>query len=589
MVVNRGFPSDFIEEVKRQNNIVSVISKYIRVDRKGRTFWACCPFHNEKTPSFAINEEEGFYHCFGCGVSGDVIKFIQSYEGISFYEAVKMLADSANIALPTSYNEEKELESLREKEKVLRALNYAKDFYFENLKQDTGQARDFVIKRGFSPEIVEYFAIGYSKNGFGLVDYLNKKHGISDKTMMDAGLVKRNEQGRLYDAFYDRVVFPIFNVHGDTIGFTARTLAPNPQFAKYVNSAQTLVFDKSKTIYNLHTIRNLRHSYQYIIICEGTIDVIAMFKAGFKNTVACMGTAITSEHSNLLKKYTDKVVLCLDGDSAGQKGALRAIDVLVASGLEVRVVTLSENLDPDEYLKKYGAEKLNEMVENSIDAIEYKILSLKNEYNIDDKYEKSKFVDGALDIIRSLDTNSEREIYLKMLSKITQISIDLLRRDLGLSKAVPTVAKEEDPLDTRLKGDAKAVRFVLASIIHKQEYAKSCFGQKLYFKNKIYQKLYDFVCDCYENNKTFTISSLFDYFDASENSDINDIIGFDFDAIGDNKKDYFDQCLKVLKVQGLKDEQEELLAKFKEERDLNKRREIASKLNEIAKEIKNGD
>lgn len=596
--VSRGFPNDFIEEVKRQNNIVTVLSKYLRLDKKGKNYWACCPFHNEKTPSFAINEDEGYYHCFGCGVTGDVIKFIESYEGISFYEAVRMLANNAGLSMPTTYDEEKEIEKLRQKEKVLRALNYAKEYYSSILKKDNGLARDFIKRRDFSPEIVDYFAIGYSKDGFGLINYLKEK-GVTLDVMREAGLIKQSENGTNYDAFFGRVTFPIFSKHEDTIGFTARSLEKDPKFAKYVNSTQTLVFDKSKTIYNIHTIKKLRHSetgLNYIIICEGTIDVIAMFKSGFKNTVACMGTAITPFHASELKKYVDKVVLCLDGDSAGQKAMNRALDVLTEQGLEVRVVVLPENLDPDEYLKKYGKDSLKQKVENSIDATEFKIMTLEKGYNLSDNYEKNKFVEKSLEVLSLLSTNSEREIYLNLISKKTNISIDLLRRDLEniqdrskTSELKEHNDKVKEKLESRLTGDTKAVRFVLASIIHKQEYSLPAFRQNLYFKNKLYQKLYDFAVNAYKNNKSYTISSLFDYFDSENNDDIAEIIGFNFDEIGDKKKEYFMECLKLIEKDSLKEEQLVLLEKFKTERDLDERRKIASRLGEIAKEIKNGD
>ena len=594
--MSRGFPNDFIEEVKRQNNIVTTLSKYLKLDKKGKNYWACCPFHNEKTPSFAINELEGYYHCFGCGVTGDVIRFIENYEGVSFYEAVRMLADSAGLVMPTNYNEEKELEALRQKERVLRALNYAKEYYAHNLKLDNGLAREFVRRREFSPEIVEYFAIGYSSDGFGLINYLKSK-GVSQSIMQEAGLVKQNEKGTFYDAFYGRVTFPIFSPHGDTIGFTARSLEKDPKFAKYVNSTQTVVFDKSRTIYNIHTIKSLRHSsagLSYIIICEGTIDVIAMFKSGFKNTVACMGTAITSNHAKELKKYTDKVVLCLDGDGAGQKAMNRALDILGDEGLEVRVVVLPENLDPDEYLKKYGAESLKARVESSIDSVEYKILSFEKEYNLDDNYERNKFIQKSLEVLSSLGTNAEREIYLKLLSQKANISVDLLRRDLenkNLSASFKTDKEvvPQNSLETRLTGDTKAVRFVLASIIHKEEYSLPAFSKKLYFKNKLYQKLYDFALNAYKNHQNYTISTLFDYFDSENNDDIADIIGFNFDEIGDKKKEYFMECLNLLEKDSLRQEQSDLLEKFKNERDLDTRRQIASRLGEIAKEIKNGD
>lgn len=589
--MSRGFSQEFIEKVKSQNDIVSVLSRFLRVEKKGRDYWACCPFHMEKTPSFAINEVEQFYHCFGCGESGDVIKFVQKYENMTFSEAVKKLAQDANIPLPELVDNSQELENLRQKEKVLKALKFAKEYYCDCLAKNNGVAKNYVLKREFTSDIVKYFGIGYSKDWQGLIDYLHSK-GVSDETMLLAGLIEKSQNsGKFYDVFATRLTFPIFNQFGDCIGFTARTLEANPEFAKYRNSTQTIVFDKSKTVYNIHTIRELKKTQplDHVIICEGTVDVIAMFKAGFKNTVACMGTAITNFHATIIKRLTDKVVLCLDGDSAGQKAMYKAIDVLSSVGLEVRVVTLKENLDPDEYLKKYGADELKKCIANAIDGLEYKIYSLENRFNLNDNFEKNKFVDACLDLLRGLKTNAERDIYLKILSEKSNISQDILRRDL----AGGNVAPSEEPINyienDRIMGSERASRFVLASLVKKEPYALHVLERNLRFKNSTYQNLFDFLKKCKQEGKTITVSSLFDYFDIEHDSDLSAIVGFNFAEIGDKKEEYFQKCLQNIDTVDLKSCQQRLLTQYKNEKDLTKRREIAKQLNEIAKEIKNGE
>jgi DNA primase len=597
VLANFGFPPEFIEEVKRRNDIVSTIAKSLTLEKKGKTYWACCPFHFEKTPSFAVNENEQFYHCFGCGESGDVIKFIEKYENMTFFEAVKYLANSAGLTLPETNIKSPDLEQLKQKEKVLRALNLAKDYYISCLSSSSATpATNYLKKRQLTPEVVTYFGIGYSPDWNGLINYLESKN-IDLKTMKLAGLIETNEQGHNYDVFATRLTFPIFNAFGDTIGFTARTLETDSKFAKYRNSTQTMVFDKSKTIYNIHTIRNLKKEQNigYIIICEGTIDVIAMFKAGFKNTVACMGTAITNFHARELARYTSKIVLCLDGDAPGQNATYKAIDVLAETGMEVRAVKLKDNLDPDEYLKTYGAESLKQAIESAKDCIEYKIDSLSQKYNLNDNYQKNLFVQSALDVLNGLDSNTEKEIYLKIVAKKADIPVDILRRDLSKPHSSPQTtfesppASEETALETRQQAQQKAIEFVLASIIHKQEYALSALDKHLTFKNPNFQKLFDFAQSCHLGNKTYTISTLFDLFDVDNNPDIASIINFNFSAMGDNKKVYFDECLEKISVIDLKQKQEDLMRAFKQETDNSKRREIAEKLNEIAKEIKNGE
>ncbi len=591
---NIGYPTNFIDELKQKNNIVSVISKHLTLDKKGKTYWACCPFHYEKTPSFAINEAEQYYHCFGCGESGDVIKFIEKYENVSFVEAVKMLADSCGMKLPELSQTSKDIENLKIKAESLKACNIAMQFYKDNLQLSTPNAqnaRNYLNSRGIDDKIIKDFNIGLSPDWTSLVNFLHK-NGIDKKIMKVSGLIDYNENGNAYDFFGNRLIFPILNTYGEPIGFTARTMETNPSFAKYKNSSQSIIFDKSRIVYNISAIRELKkqQNINYVIICEGTIDVIAMYKAGFKNTVACMGTAITSFHAREIRKFTDKVILCLDGDNAGQNAMYKAIDVLLENGLEVKVVQLKDNLDPDEFLKKHGIDALKFSLENSIDAIEYKLLTLANKYNLQDNYQKNKYISEALQIIRELASNAEKEIYLKILSKLVNMSIDILRRDLAVKNTnfVPdneNTGKPEEKLIYRQGGHLKALKFVLASIVHKKDYAIKVVDKNLKFKNSNYQNLFDFVKSCYQNNKSYTISMLFDLFDVEGNEDIKEIIDYDFSTYNELET-YFNQCLETLNNVSLKQRQEELTKQFKLEKDLDKRREIAKELSEIAKELK---
>jgi len=591
---NKGYPTEFIDEVKQKCNIVSVISRHLTLEKKGKTYWACCPFHYEKTPSFAVNENEQYYHCFGCGESGDVVKFIEKYENLTFAEAVKHLAESANMKLPELSLETKDFAQLKLKSDVLNALALAKDYYVSNLK-NAQIANEYIKKRQLRDDVVEYFNIGYSFDWNGLVLFL-KKNNVSLEVMKQAGLIEYTESKNPYDFFAKRLTFPVLNQFGDCIGFTARTLEQNPQFAKYKNSSQTIVFDKSKTIYNINTIKNLRKEQpiNYIIICEGTVDVISLYQFGFKNAVACLGTALTQFHASTLKKYTDKILLCLDGDSAGQNAMYKAINVLIDEGLEVKVVKLSESLDPDEYLKKYGKDNFQKCLDNALDAIEYKLESLSTKFDLNDSYQKNKYINGAFEIIRNLEGNSQKEIYLKLISKKTNISIDILRRDLLSDKTTHSVDEQKSDethisqreLPVREQAHLKAVKFILASIVHKKDYALKEINKNLQFKNPNYQKLFDYVSNCLRENKPYTISSLFDEFNVDENEDIKEIINYNFNNFVGDEKVYFNECLDKIILLKLNQRQEELLSQFKNEKDLNKRREIALELQKLTKEIK---
>ena len=583
----------FIEELKQKCDIVSTVSRFITLQRKGKTYWACCPFHHEKTPSFAINEIEQYYHCYGCGESGDVIKFIEKYENLSFMEAVKYLADSVGLKMPEFESSAQDIKQLKLKSDCYNACNLAMNFYKQSLKTPVANnARAYLAKRDLGQDIVDYFNIGFSPDWTSVINHLEKQ-GVTREVMKAAGLIDISENGKVYDSFGTRLIFPILNANGDCIGYTARTLDAESKFAKYKNSTQTLIFDKSRTIYNINSLKQIRkeQNIEYIIICEGTIDVIAMYKAGFKNTVACMGTAITSFHGRELKKYADKIILCLDGDAAGQSATYKAIDVLNEQGLEVKVVKLKENLDPDEFLKKYGADQLRLCLEQAEDSIEYKLSSLAEKHDLKDSFQKNKYISSALEIIAKLDSNSQKEIYLKVLSRKVNISTDVLRRDLfsSTTKIQSQTAKEEAVEDktfvVRQDGHLKALKFILASIIHKQPYALDALNKNMKFKNSNYQKLYNYAVQSVVNNKPYTISSLFDVFDVDSNPDIKEIIDYDFSFYTD-KEIYFEQCFNKIMLIQLKQKQEDLTNLYKQETDMDKRRQIASELMLVTKEIK---
>ena len=388
-------------------------------------------------------------------------------------------------------------------------------------------------------------------------------------------------------------MFPIINSYGNCIGFTGRVLEKS-DFAKYKNTSQTAIFDKSRVVYNINNIKKLKQErgLDKIVIVEGTIDVIALVKAGIDNAVACMGTAITPYHAKELKRFSEKVVLCLDGDFAGQKAMFRSVDILLDGGLDVRCVTLPDNLDPDEFLIKYGKEELEKYIDNAIPALDYKIILLSKKYNLSNNYDKRKFIAEAFEIIRTLGTNVDKEVYLKLVSKITNIAVDILRRDLDTNKSIAVEKQEEKALERREDSIQKAIKFIIASFVHKKPYAHFEDIGTMYFKNPNHQRLFDYVKECFDKDKSYTISSLFDIFDIDENPDIKEIIDFNFAEFGDKEEEYFRQSLKVIYNLGLRQKLEKLTEEFKNEPDLDKRRSIGMQLMLVTKELnsrKNGE
>ncbi|MGN1208096.1 MAG: DNA primase [Christensenellales bacterium] len=576
------FNSDFLEKLKYNNDLVSVVSKYVPLKESGNTFWGCCPFHHEKTPSFAVNSVEQYYHCFGCGKSGDVITFVREMESLDFIEAVKLLANNAHMDMPEHLFDENLIKKKKEKESVLNALRLANEHYKNNLS-GCENAVNYIKKRGLSPEIVEKFELGYSKDFSSLVKFLfDKKIPIS--VSKQAGLVNE-KNGHFYDPMFERLTFPIKNSFGDVIGFSSRVLVDKPESAKYKNSPQTIVFDKSKVVFGVQFLKELKNAGKLneIIIVEGQMDVISMHNAGFSNAVATMGTALTQLHAKELKRFCDKIILCFDGDSAGKKATLKAIDVLKNEDLDIYCVTLPENLDPDEYVKKYGTEKMKEQIASSKDCYEYRINVLKDGYNLSDKLELSKFITQSLKIVSEIKLNSEREIYLKLIKNIAGISLDVLKQDLmNLEMPIKNQEKKEKFVPAILTDNVyKSQVFILASLIHKKPYAY--FVEINNFNVLAFQNVYEYIKSCNESGKEIIIGALFDTID-SEDKELAEILNYKFqDDVVDKK--YFDDCVKVLKLDDLTKRQTMLMNKLAETASVEERKILAKQMQNLTKEI----
>ena len=581
-MLSKGYSAEFIEKLKAKNDIVSVISKYVHVEKKGRNYWACCPFHIEKTPSFCINEYDNYYHCFGCKESGDVITFMMKYENLEYPEAVEELAKMAGIEVPKYAGDEKFFERKKEKDNLLGILELTKEHYKENIyKIEAKKAQEYIKKRGLGRHELENFELGYSLNYSDIVKHLTSK-GKKLEDIKKAGVIEIGKTP--YDPLAERLIFPIVNANGDCVGFSARDLSGESQ-AKYKNTPATPVFDKSRTVYGINLVKKQKQSegIPNIIIVEGQIDVIAMHKAGFKQTVACLGTAFTFEHTKELKRYTENIVLCFDGDNAGTKASLRAIPILEMAGLNVRVVMLPDGKDPDEYLKEHGAEKLQELISNAVPATDFKILSAKKKYNISVPAEKTKFVAEALTVLRELKTEAEKDVYLKVIKDISGVPLDVLRRDL--SGQAPKENQEIVPQKQNSVLD-KASLYVLASMLHHEEFAVVKFDLLKILTSENQKKLYALIKDKECKGETLYITSVFEYFDVEHEPEIAEIINYNFDAIKD-KKQYFEECLWTMVENYLKEKQKHLTIMFKEASSQEERKKILEELNNITKQVKN--
>lgn len=586
--MNKGFPSDWLEKLRQSNDIVTTISKYINLTRRGKTWWACCPFHFEKTPSFAINEMEQYFHCFGCGASGDVVKFVEKYDSLDFYDACKKLAEYAGMELPTYQSDENFIKLKKKRERIYNMLVDVARYYYSNLKLPASKiALDYLAKRRLDMQVIKEFGLGYSLGWTEAITYL-KGLGYTDEELIDGGLAEKRKDGSLYDVYANRLIFPIFNIYGNVVGFSGRVLEKT-DFAKYKNTAQTIVFDKSKCIYGITQLKKQKNTepLKEIVIVEGQMDVISLHKAGIKNAVACMGTALTSNHAKDLKKFADKVVLCFDGDSAGKKATLRSIEILVNAGLNVYVVTIPNGNDPDEYVNAFGINEWNKLIASSLYWVEFLIKDFASIYNLDKMEEKNKFINDSLNVIKTLPTQSEQEIYLKMVQDISNVTMSVLKGDLNNTSSNNNDIKQEDIVikddkQINLKENAyvKAIKFVISALLHKKDYASLNEDLKNNILNPDYLQIYEYIEDEYKNDRIPIVSKLFDMFDVEGSKDIYDIVNYVF-ATGDDNEKYYNDCLKIIIKSGLSIEKDKLLSQLSTTKDLDERKKLMLEIQKI--------
>lgn len=419
---------EWLEELMGKSDIVSVISRYVDLSKRGTQFWGRCPFHNEKTPSFAVNSRGQFFKCFGCGAGGDVISFIRKRENLEFVEAVKLLAEQAHMEVPSEPQQaERSREAKRVRDAILSVNKHAALFYHRSLYSDEGgHALKYLHGRGIDDELIKSFGIGYSPR-FGTVKYLLDK-GVTFEDIALSGIAFRRGAD-IVESFSERVMIPIIDMMRNVIAFGGRALGDIG--AKYKNSNNNAVFDKSKSLFGINLVKQLpEHSLTNIIVTEGYMDVISMHKAGFCNCVASMGTSLTKEQAKLLKRFTQNVILCYDGDSAGTSGTLRGLDILTDEGLTVRVVSLPDRLDPDDVIKTRGKGAMQDCLDRALPLMQYKLTKLRESYDMSKTDSRSQYGVRAVDLIRTLKSEVERNEYLTFLSKSAGFPLHVLTKQL---------------------------------------------------------------------------------------------------------------------------------------------------------------
>ncbi|MGN0279438.1 MAG: DNA primase [Lachnospiraceae bacterium] len=488
------YPDELIEEVRMKNDIVDVISGYVRLQKKGSSYFGLCPFHNEKSPSFSVSGIKQMYYCFGCGAGGNVITFLMEYENAGFQEAVKMLADRAGIKLPEmEYSEEARRKESR-RAKLLEINKEAAKYFYYMLRSPKGKVGyQYLAKRELSDETMKKFGLGYADGaGSDLTAYLRSK-GYEDELIKESGLIGFDEKRGMHDKFWNRVMFPIQDSNHRVIGFGGRVMGDAKP--KYLNSPETMIFDKSRNLYGLNFARTSRKGN--IILCEGYMDVIAMHQAGFTQAVASLGTAFTTGQASLLRRYTEEVLLAYDSDGAGVNAALRAIGILKESGLRGRVINMQPYKDPDEFMKNLGAEAFQERIDQAENSFFFELRILEQNYNMNDPESKTAFHREIAKKLCSFEEEVERENYIESVAEKYHIGFDNLRKLVsgyaartGLVQPVtrpkPTVTKKDTPEENTKKSQ----RLLLTWITEEPE---------IYQKIKPYIGAEDFTEELYRN------------------------------------------------------------------------------------------
>ena len=440
------YSDDIIEEVRSKNDIVDVVSQYVKLTRKGSSYFGLCPFHNEKTPSFSVTPGKQMYYCFGCGAGGNVFNFIMEYENYTFGEALKHLADRAGVELPKIEYSKEVRQKAQEKAELLEINKQAAQYFYYQLRTDKGQrGYEYLKNRGLSEETMRKFGLGYSyKFSDGLYRFLKSK-GYQDERLRESGLFNVDERHGMYDKFWNRVIFPIMDVNNRVIGFGGRVMGDAKP--KYLNSPETKIFDKSRNLYGLNIARTTRQ--KYLILCEGYMDVIAMHQAGFNNAVASLGTALTSGHASLLKRYTQEVLLLYDSDEAGIRAALRGIPILREAGVNSRVVSLKPYKDPDEFIKNMGPEAFEKRLDEAKDSFLFRVSVAEDEFPMEEPQGQNRFFERCAEMLLELKDELERNLYIDAIVKIYRGRYGISGEDL--KKRVNTLALKGTPAEHRIQ------------------------------------------------------------------------------------------------------------------------------------------
>lgn len=562
-----------INDIRKSVNIVDIISDYIPVEQKGRNYFSICPFHDDHNPSMSISPDKQIYTCFVCGAHGNVFNFIMDYENVSFVKALKVVADKVGIHIDVNDNTEKQISPSISA--MYDIYDIAFKYYENNLKTKDGTtAMKYLTNRGFTDDIIKEFGVGLSTRNKLTKMLQSKKY--SDELLLKSGISVSNSNG-LYDMFTDRIMFPLWDLEGRVVGFSGR-IYDTEDSSKYVNSKESDIFKKGNLLYNYHRAKDFARKKKSIIIVEGFMDVIALYKVGILNVVATMGTAITHDVAKLIKKLSTNVILCFDGDKAGEKATLSCIKELDDVGLTPKIVRLPENLDPDEFIIKYGKEKIYEYFDNPKSLLEYKINNLKQDTNFSSSEDVALYAKKVVEEISKIDDKLVLELEINKLSNETNISTSTIK---GMLKKDVVVKKDSDNKKQVLNKYDKAERRLIYYMIRNKEVINIYENNKCYFKTQEFRYLVSELTNYYDRHGEFCIADFISYLsDKKELLDafnLIDTLNLPDEYSYDEIIDYIDLLNKYSYEEQIK----KLTREFKSETDSIRKMEILKRITEL--------
>lgn len=575
-----------INAVRENANIVEIIESYIPLTQKGKNYFGVCPFHEDHSPSMSVSKEKGIYKCFSCGATGNVFKFVSDYENVSFPEAVRIVAEKVGISLKNTI----EIKKVPKNEKEYQIMNISCMFYQNNLQTDHGKAaREYLQERGLNEEMIKEFQIGLALDKNRLYELLHRKK-YDEKLLVSLGLLNQSDTS-YYDTFVNRIIFPIHNLNGEVVGFTGRIYLPNASPPKYINSKETIIFKKGNILFNYHRAKDAVRLEKKLILVEGNMDAIRMYASGIKNTVALMGTSLTTYQIKEIKKLRVPVVLMFDNDDAGEIATFQNGTLLEKENINLSVVRLSGEKDPDEYILKNGVDAIKDNIKNAISFLEFKLNYYKRNKNLQDSEELAEYIKNVLNGMKGNSDAILKEITLKKLSEEYSISVDILKEELEKLEKIEGQKIESENLTIQKSKSAKkktnyteSVSHILYYMMNDPVYIKMYKSKLGFLDTPVYRGIANEIMGYYEFHKKINLADFLTYVETSKlKNEILEIVYSIKDDIMDESimDEYINSVKKIIKKQKI----EELIDKQKKELDSNKKMEIGMQILELKKEV----